>query len=330
MNHIADRSVLEPFYYISQLPGKDIRGTLIDCFSTWLQVPSDKLFIIKDIIRTLHNASLLIDDIEDSSKLRRNFPTAHTIYGIPLTINCGNYVTFLALEKCHQLNNQESLIIFTQELLNLHRGQGLEILWREQLVCPSDDEYKAMVLDKTGGLFRLAIGLMQSCSENKTDFRALLNLLGEFFQIRDDYINLKRPSFPTVPESTAASAPSSSPSTSTQILYDDITEGKFSYPIIKALKVYKINGDNRLLNILKLRTADTDLKDLAVTLIEQTGAMSATVNYLHTLLRDIRSCIATLNGHPGLESLLTKLAIPLLPSDDVLVTPPLGKSLEHH
>ena len=51
--------------------------------------------------------------------------------------------------------------VFVRELLNLHRGQGQDILWRDQLRCPTEAEYTRMVLDKTGGLFRLAVGLMQ-------------------------------------------------------------------------------------------------------------------------------------------------------------------------
>jgi geranylgeranyl diphosphate synthase type 3 len=36
---------------------------------------------------------------------------------------------------------------FTAELLNLHRGQGLDLLWRDSLRCPSEEEYIAMVND---------------------------------------------------------------------------------------------------------------------------------------------------------------------------------------
>lgn len=39
-----------------------------------MQVPGDKLAIIKDVVDMLHNASLLVDDIEDGSALRRGVP----------------------------------------------------------------------------------------------------------------------------------------------------------------------------------------------------------------------------------------------------------------
>jgi geranylgeranyl diphosphate synthase type 3 len=34
-----------------------------------------------------------------------------------------------------------------EELINLHRGQGLDLLWRDTFSCPSEEEYLAMVND---------------------------------------------------------------------------------------------------------------------------------------------------------------------------------------
>lgn len=70
----------------------------------------------------------MIDDIEDNSKLRRGVPVAHSIFGIPTVINTANYAYFLALEKCHALKNTKAMDVFVGELLNLHRGQGQDIL----------------------------------------------------------------------------------------------------------------------------------------------------------------------------------------------------------
>lgn len=45
-------------------------------------------------------------------------------------------------------------------------------------------------ISETGGLFMLAIRLMQLFSDNKSDFCKLAGLLGLYFQVNDDYINL--------------------------------------------------------------------------------------------------------------------------------------------
>jgi geranylgeranyl diphosphate synthase type 3 len=60
------------------------------------------------------------------------------------------------------MNNPKLIEIFTEELLNLHRGQGMDLYWRDSLTCPSEADYLEMVGNKTGGLFRLAIKLMQA------------------------------------------------------------------------------------------------------------------------------------------------------------------------
>jgi len=154
--HRPDPALLEAFRYINAMPGKNVRGKLIDCFQLWMTVESvDVLNAIKvryvlnyilclllhifsyssfknqDIIGDLHNASLMIDDIEDNSKLRRGIPVAHSIFGIPTVINGANYAYFLAMEKCHALKNPQAMNVFVGELLNLHRGQGHDILVRE-------------------------------------------------------------------------------------------------------------------------------------------------------------------------------------------------------
>lgn len=77
--------------------------------------------------------------------------------------------------------------IFIEELLNLHRGQGIELFWREKLTVRSEDDYLLMIANKTGGLFRLATRLMQAVSSTTYNIAELVGLI---FQIRDDHQNL--------------------------------------------------------------------------------------------------------------------------------------------
>jgi geranylgeranyl diphosphate synthase type 3 len=164
------------------LPGKDIRGKLISAFNEWFKIPEEKLEIIKRVVGLLHVASLLyvpsalnqdvtlikhrIDDIQDFSKLRRGFPVAHNIFGIAQTINSANYAYFQAQKEVLELGKPKAAEIFTEELLRLHLGQGMDLYWRDSLTCPTEEEYLDMVANKTGGLFRLAIKLIQLESDS--------------------------------------------------------------------------------------------------------------------------------------------------------------------
>lgn len=108
-----------------------------------------------------------MDDVEDSSLLRRGIPVAHSIFGTAQTINSANYVYFLALQELVKLNNTKVVQIYTDELINLHRGQGMDLFWRDTLTCPNEEDYLEMVGNKTGGLFRLAVKLMQAESSSE-------------------------------------------------------------------------------------------------------------------------------------------------------------------
>lgn len=277
-----------PYDYLESHPGKDVRSQLINAFNLWLQVPEPSLEIINKVVGMLHTASLLIDDVEDNSNLRRGVPVAHLIFGTAQTINSANYVYFCALQELTKLNNPEAIRIYTDELLNLHRGQGMDLFWRDTLTCPSEDDYLEMVGNKTGGLFRLAIKLMfaespshQNPSTTTTDYVPLVNTIGLLFQILDDYRNLSHPTY-----------------TANKGLCEDLTEGKFSFPIIHAIRANPANLV--LINILKQKPADDDVKKYAVGYMESVGSFAYTRRVLRGLTRKALLLVDEVDAGRGL------------------------------
>lgn len=303
--HEADPALLEAYRYINSVPGKDVRGKLVDCFQLWMKVESPTVLKdIKEVVGQLHNASLLIDDIEDNSKLRRGVPVAHSVFGVASVINTANYVYFQALQKCHALNNPEAMGVFVKEMLNLHRGQGHDIMWRDNAKCPTEQEYCDMVLDKTGGLFRLTVGLMQAFATQykHADFFPLVNNLGLYFQIRDDLINLADEEY-----------------FKSKSFCEDLTEGKFSFPIIHCVR--KDESDTRLLSILKQRTEDADVKHYAQKLMKEAGSLHYTREKCISIKKDIVSQIEALGGNDPLLSLIEKLDVQVEALGEVVSVP---------
>jgi len=289
LTYSSKEILVEPYEYLLQVPGKDVRGKLIDSFNKWLQISEPELDQIKTIVSMLHNSSLLIDDIEDNSVLRRGLPVAHKVYGVASAINCANYVYFVALQQCASMNNPKASAMFLEEMINLHHGQGFDIFWRDHQICPTEEEYKKMVLDKTGGLFRLAVKLMQAFSKDERDYIPLVNKLAYYFQVRDDFINLQSQDF-----------------MDHKGFCEDITEGKFSFPIIHSIRA--VPHDHRLLSILKQRTNDVELKKYAVKYMEQTGSFEYTRNILKGLHEDIVQEIDRLGGNDLLMKIVELLA----------------------
>ncbi|KAJ7910836.1 farnesyltranstransferase [Mycena leptocephala] len=196
----------------------------MSAFNLWMNVPQAKMEIIDKVVGMLHNAS---------GRHRRPFsaPTwqtsilgvaAHTVYGIPRTINAATYIHTLVYEelshlKSPRLEYRDLIMMMTAELGCLHHGQGLDIMWRDSFRCPTEAEYINMVKNKTGGLLRIGVRLMMACSTTNpdTDFVPLVDLIGVHYQIRDDYLNLRSPEY-----------------SANKGFAEDIEEGKFSFPII--------------------------------------------------------------------------------------------------
>lgn len=53
------QKLLQPYTYLLQVPGKQIRAKLTHAFNYWLDIPNDKLHSVGEIIQMLHNSSLL-------------------------------------------------------------------------------------------------------------------------------------------------------------------------------------------------------------------------------------------------------------------------------
>ena len=151
----------------------------------------------------------------------------------------------------------------------------MDLFWRDTLTCPSEDDYLEMVGNKTGGLFRLAVQLMQAESKSEMNYTPLVNTIGLLFQIRDDYMNL-----------------ASSEYASNKGLCEDLTEGKFSFPVIHSIRS---NPSNRqLMNILKQKTEDVEVKKYAVQYMEGTGSFEYCRVVLQALKQKALGMIETL------------------------------------
>lgn len=282
-------ALLEPYTYVCRAAGKEIRPQLIDAFNEWLHVEPDKVSMVKDVVQKLHNASLLIDDIEDSSQLRRGMPAAHKVYGEAHTINAANFVYFVALEDCLSMGKLELAQVFVSELLRLHRGQGCDIFWRDNHICPTEEEYISMVLDKTGGLFRLAVALMRAFSSTEVPLGGLVDSLAVFFQVLDDFLNLQSEKYHE-----------------NKSFCEDLTEGKFSFPVIHCVR--SSPNDRRMLSILKQRTADVNIKRYALQVLAETESLRYTQQRLREMLADVEREIARCGGNRKLLAIVHMLA----------------------
>ena len=191
-----DEILLEPVTYYKKLKGKNIRKILGDLFGKLLGVNSTNILLINNLVNDVHNASLVIDDIQDNSLLRRNKPCAHLIYGISFSINSSYYSIFKTVMQISQNFSQITTSKVIEYLYHLHEGQGMDIYYTQNKVIPSIEEYEKIMIYKSGYTFIINLELLLDKStnvifqKNQDKLKNVLLLFALFYQIRDDYINL--------------------------------------------------------------------------------------------------------------------------------------------
>ncbi|OJJ72250.1 hypothetical protein ASPBRDRAFT_675371 [Aspergillus brasiliensis CBS 101740] len=294
---LGTEHLLGPAEYIASLPSKGVREAFIDALNVWLVLPDRFVGVIKSIAKTLHNASLMLDDIEDGSPLRRGQPATHTIFGQALTINSANFVLIQAMDQVRQLEDSRCLDIFVEEMRNLFIGQSFDLYWTRQDECPSEEEYREMIRQKTGGLFRLVARLMMQKATLKKNqhisLEPLVDLMGEYFQIRDDYKNLTE-------EYTGQKG-----------FCEDLDEGKFSFPLIHAHKLLPEWSEIRLLLQQGRQSGGLDVtqKQLVLGRLHDSGSMAYTEKTLRGLMGEIRLRIDQVEKESGCSNWVLKLLV---------------------
>lgn len=124
--------LLGPVEEILSRPGKAFRAHLVE--AAWRLVAPDREppAELGAVIEVLHAGSMVVDDIEDGSSTRRGGPALHTLYGVPLALNAGNWMYFWPFELLRGLAlppHTESLLIgrTLTTLSDCHRGQALDV-----------------------------------------------------------------------------------------------------------------------------------------------------------------------------------------------------------
>ncbi|KAL5871723.1 hypothetical protein ACKVWC_007370 [Pyricularia oryzae] len=296
--------VMTPFNYVSSLPSKGVREQAIMALNDWLDTTPESIQLVTTLVADVHNMSLMLDDVEDNSPLRRAAPSTHNVFGMPQTVNSATYMIIDIIGRASKLENPRILPVVIDEMKNLVAGQGLDLYWTYALSPPTVQEYLDMVDGKTGGLFRMISRLLVACQrtpQESPDLNKLMTLLGRYFQIRDDYMNLVSHQY-----------------TDSKGTCEDLDEGKYSYVMIHALENAQPNTRRTLQALLQQRkstgSAGPGQKDLFLQLFWETGSLEHTAALLRSLGVAIAAEVgqveqATGRTNMGFRKLLEKLKV---------------------
>ena len=222
------------------VPGKMLRPACVMLFGAFgpdATQKHDDLQKIATSIETLHNATLIHDDIIDESSMRHGRPSIQTKYGKHIAVYAGDYLFALSLTLLSEnAQSLHSVIADGKTMQNILVGET-EQYNNAYNINISEKEYLNQIKGKTGVLFGLTcfIGAYESGIKVTKALKAKQfgEYLGQAFQLRDDILDYTTTS-----------------STFKKPVLLDVKDGIYSGPLIFALQ----NDDNNHLHeLVKMR-----------------------------------------------------------------------------
>ena len=151
-------------------------------------------------VELLHNFSLVHDDIQDQSTLRRGRPAVWKLWGVAQAINVGDALFTLANQALLELEKTSTVeaalrasYIFQETCLALTQGQFLDLQYEERQELSVED-YWPMVSGKTAALLAACAQLgAVSVQAGEAAYEAYSRFgrdLGLAFQAQDDLLGI--------------------------------------------------------------------------------------------------------------------------------------------
>jgi geranylgeranyl pyrophosphate synthase len=280
------RALFKPMREITDRGGKSWRSyaALACCdvvegdsrkFVQWLAVPE-----------LMHVGSLIVDDVEDKSTVRRGGPAAHLIYGEPLAINAGTAGYFITqhLLRTSEVSANDKLRLYDlyfEAMRAGHAGQaidldGLDAQLARAVESGDSRELERAVLAKhrlKAAAPAAALARMGAVAGGGSDAQVeavgrFFESLGLAFQIIDDVLNLR--GFKNDLKARA----------------EDVTNGSITLPVAKAIGRIDAPARKKLVETLASRPKDPVVVSGVVELLETTGAVQACADEARDLVED--------------------------------------------
>jgi geranylgeranyl diphosphate synthase type I len=152
-------------------------------------------------VELVHNFTLIHDDIQDHSPLRRGRPAVWSVWGIPQAINAGDGLFIIARNALLRLRTHDvpphvilmCIDVLDGTILRICEGQYLDLAFERRLDV-EEEAYTGMIARKTAALLEAAMHLGAlvggAPDEVTAALRAYGGALGLAFQVQDDLLGV--------------------------------------------------------------------------------------------------------------------------------------------
>ena len=129
---VWDRALGDVARDILGRPSRQFRARMCELGWRLADGPGEVARALPALVEIVHAGSLIVDDIEDGSKLRRGAAAVHLVHGVPRTLNAGTWMYFWALDLVDRLplpraTRRRIRDALGQALHRGHLGQALDL-----------------------------------------------------------------------------------------------------------------------------------------------------------------------------------------------------------
>jgi len=310
----------EPVWDLMSRKGKHWRPIFGILMLEALGVPSEPYEMLVSVVTELpHTGALIIDDIEDNSRIRRGEECIHLRYGVDVAINSANiayFLPYLLLQDHPHLTEEQRLEIYrilSRQSVRSHFGQGQDIYWSKYMTPGNltnwmNNSLGPKILQayayKTAALVQG--GAEAACVIAKSDIATrracarFARTFGVAFQIVDDVLDFSNSPRRRRPRGK------------------DLAEGKLTYVICRALERLSPSQGRRLQSIIcsgALRKDPSAIRE-GIELVRRSGALGWCQKEAQSMIDDQWRCLSEKLPPSEPKMTLRTLCSALLSIDD--------------
>ena len=273
--------------YIIESGGKRLRPLLVLLAARACGYEQDQHITLAAVVEFIHTATLLHDDVVDTSNLRRGKPTANNKWGNSSSVLVGDFLysrAFQLLVSIGQLDVMDTLsnatnVIAEGEVLQLLNAKNPDV---------SETDYLQVILGKTAMLFEAATHtgaqLAHASAEQADALRHFGRHLGIAFQLIDDLMDY------TGDQASMG-----------KNVGDDLAEGKPTLPLIHAMA--NATEDERKLIRKAVRQGSCEHIDEIQSILKRCGSLDYTYARATQETKDALNCLKALDDSAYKKSL---------------------------
>lgn len=271
MNRVIDN-------YLSH-KGKQLRPILVMLTAKLFGEINDKVIAAAASVEILHNASLIHDDVVDSSDLRHGHKTINTVYDSHIAVLVGDFFVSNALQLA--ASTDDLRIIRTIASLGKQLSLGeMDQIYNARFHHLTEEAYFNVISHKTASLFVACVSMGAYCNDVDDErldlIRSFAEIFGRCFQIKDDIFDYYCDS--SIGKPTG----------------NDLREGKVTLPLLYALNSSNDSRQNEMLAIL---VADRSLSAEEIDSLLAFARENGGIDYAYAKMYELRDEAAKILSH---------------------------------